>query len=551
MSILPRVPGLASLLLISALALVPVAARCEEKPATVPDPEIARLIDRLGNQDFAARQRAQEELAKLGFRAFDALSAATRNADLEIAARARYLLGLMRMHWSEESDPAKVREQLDKYGVQSIDGRCQRIRALARLRGGVGIPALCRLVLFEESELLSKYAAVEILSWDSDAKGESARLAQSLRSQLAASKRTAAKWLLTAEALRENPTASQSAWIQQVESEIALSKSTPGQSNTQIVVALLYYLAEIQAAQGQNKAAEATAQRARQFNPGSLPTQLVMHLEIAQELQHRGLFPWADQEYSQVSKAGIPELAFVAQRARAEMWHDQGKNLDAAESLKQALRLLEQIGPGNLAAAESSPEELRARMNYFFACHWADKEDPTQQLKSLEKALESDKAEIDVLIACWNLKNQPDAFRSRIGALIDRAAAQLRRQIGNPPEDASACNQFAWLVGNTRGDLDEALRYSLKSIELSPDSGALYDTLAHVYFAKGDLASAVKNQTRAAELEPHSRLIERELARFRAALEQQSPGKSTAGSQLPPATPRATSAEGRAVPTSP
>ena len=48
-----------------------------------------------------------------------------------------------------------------------------------------------------------------------------------------------------------------------------------------------------------------------------------------------------------------------------------------------------------------------------------------------------------------------------------------------------------------------------------PTEGGFYDTLARCCFAKGDLDNAVKQQTKAAELEPHSGLIQRQLDFFR------------------------------------
>jgi Flp pilus assembly protein TadD len=504
--------------MILAWALVPAAAQSEPTSSLPADQQVSQWIEQLGDKDYLLRQRAQEELAKLGFLAYDAISAATRHEDLEIASRARYLLGLMRMHWCEPSDPAEVRKLLDKYELQDVEGRSQRIRALARFRNGAGVPVLCRLVRYEESELLSKYAAIEILNWEPADQAGRLRLAQMLREKLGPSERPAARWLLTYQGLREDPAATEAAWIEQIESEEALAKSSSDQSNAFIIMALLYHLAEVQVQQGQTEQAEATVQRARQLRLGNQPAQLIMHWETAQALQHRGLFKWADEEYRQLIEANIPELAFDAQRRRAEMWHDQGENLDAAEALQQALKLIEQIGPANLTYADTTPEELRARMNYFRACHWQDQADPEKHAKYLKAALESDPTEIDVLIACWKLKDQTPEFHERVGELIDHAAAALRSKIGNPPEDASACNQFAWLVGNSTGDFDEALSYSLKALDLLPDSGAFYDTLAHVYFAKGDVENAVKNQARAAELEPHSGLIRRQLEVFRAAL---------------------------------
>ena len=50
--------------------------------------------------------------------------------------------------------------------------------------------------------------------------------------------------------------------------------------------------------------------------------------------------------------------------------------------------------------------------------------------------------------------------------------------------------------------MDKALKCSQKSLELQPDEGAYLDTLAHVYFGKGDFANAVKYQAKAVEARP-------------------------------------------------
>ena len=70
------------------------------------------------------------------------------------------------------------------------------------------------------------------------------------------------------------------------------------------------------------------------------------------------------------------------------------------------------------------------------------------------------------------------------------------------------------------GDLDTALKYSQRSIEMAPEYGGYLDTLAHVHFARGEYEKAVQVQTKAAELDPHSGLIARQLRVFTAKLEE-------------------------------
>ena len=53
------------------------------------------------------------------------------------------------------------------------------------------------------------------------------------------------------------------------------------------------------------------------------------------------------------------------------------------------------------------------------------------------------------------------------------------------------------------------------SIKVVPKQEGPIGSVARVYFAKGDLDNAVKQQSKAVELEPHSGLIRRQLDFFR------------------------------------
>ena len=108
----------------------------------------------------------------------------------------------------------------------------------------------------------------------------------------------------------------------------------------------------------------------------------------------------------------------------------------------------------------------------------------------------------------------------RIKRLIKRAADDMRKKIKRSPRDATNYNQLAWLIGNTEGDMNEAIKLSKKSLELSPDTGGYYDTLGRAYYGKGDYENAVENQLKAVELDPHSGQIQRQLKLFQDALKE-------------------------------
>ncbi len=114
-----------------------------------------------------------------------------------------------------------------------------------------------------------------------------------------------------------------------------------------------------------------------------------------------------------------------------------------------------------------------------------------------------------------------DAFRKEIKELDERLPIlKTSDRVALEADIATANNQLAWLVSNTEGDFDEAIRCSLRSLDLRSDAAGYYDTLGRCYFAKGDFANAVQNQSKAAEMEPHSPQITRQLELFQKALRE-------------------------------
>ena len=98
--------------------------------------QIEKLIRQLGDNDYYARERAQDELARMRFDAFDALSAAASDEDLEIASRAKYLLRRMPIEWTTESDPADVKHCLQRYDRQDAKSRKAAMKELIGLPHG-------------------------------------------------------------------------------------------------------------------------------------------------------------------------------------------------------------------------------------------------------------------------------------------------------------------------------------------------------------------------------------------------------------------------------
>jgi tetratricopeptide (TPR) repeat protein len=226
-------------------------------------------------------------------------------------------------------------------------------------------------------------------------------------------------------------------------------------------------------------------------------------------------------------------LDFRSRFYLSELLHDQAKELAAGETLKSVCDLMDkdEAAKDTCVRALRDPEGVYSRMHFFFACAATEQKNHAEAEKRLVQATDADPTDADALIGLFRLPNQSAERREKTRKLIDDAAKVFREQIEEfrqaadqaPTEQfqsqanqqvASACNQLAWLVGNTEGDYDEALKCSQRSLELRPDYPGFLDTLGRCYYAKGDLENAVKYQSQAARLDPHAGQIRRQLEFF-------------------------------------
>jgi hypothetical protein len=96
--------------------------------------QIATLIEQLGNDDFAVRQRTQSQLSRMGLQAFDALVVASQHhQSIEVKMRAGYLVRGMTVRWFDESDPPEVARLLKSFGTQDEKERRSRIDRLGSM----------------------------------------------------------------------------------------------------------------------------------------------------------------------------------------------------------------------------------------------------------------------------------------------------------------------------------------------------------------------------------------------------------------------------------
>lgn len=547
--------------------------------------KIEQLVRQLGHGDFFERERAQKELFKIGMEAFDALAVATSHEDVEIAARAKYLIRLLSIEWTKADDPESVRLLLQSYDTQDEPARLDTMSRLLELPDDEGLPALCRLVRFERSPLLSKQAALKIIGQKTVREIDWNRRKKLILPALGRSPTAGANWLRLELDSRSQPEASLPRWSAAIAAEEAILARSPQLAQSEIVGALLrrqawllaqlehrdelqrtllklveyergteptlvrlfdflaehkafdvldtararfaarieasplllYASAQALGLQGKSEVAEQLAQKAQE----AAGTDQAKHVQLAFALKSYGLLTWAEREYRMAIKVGHASslTTILLQTDLAETLHDQQQHQAAAEVLQPAVTELAK----NEELRQSIEQRVReasgihSRMLYFQARHAADKGDMPRHIELLDQAIAQDASDADVLIALYRLPNADAQRRQKTLQMIRAAAVTFRKQILQDADDPSGYNQFAWLIGNTEGDQEEAIRHSHKSLELRPGAAGYLDTLGRCYYAKGDYEKAVHYQSLAVDKEPHSLQMKRQLELFRTA----------------------------------
>ena len=90
------------------------------------------------------------------------------------------------------------------------------------------------------------------------------------------------------------------------------------------------------------------------------------------------------------------------------------------------------------------------------------------------------------------------------------AIEQYRLVLERQPKDAVALNNVAWAMNKLKDP--EALRFALRAHDLSPNDGAIADTLAQILIEKGDWAGGVEVLEKAVAATPADREIRYHLA---------------------------------------
>jgi tetratricopeptide (TPR) repeat protein len=183
-------------------------------------------------------------------------------------------------------------------------------------------------------------------------------------------------------------------------------------------------------------------------------------------------------------------------------------------------------------------DALAARLHYYRAWQYREEGDRRRERDELELAIRFDPTDADVLIAMYRWPDADEKWRESTRRRIRDLAQSFQQEIDADPSDPTAYNQWAWLISNTEGDYQKAIRYSHRSLELIPpevgeDAGAGFlDTLGRCYYAAGDYENAVKYQRQAVEKVDYMQVMHRQLALFEKTLaEKQGTGSEEHGAK--------------------
>jgi tetratricopeptide (TPR) repeat protein len=291
----------------------------------------------------------------------------------------------------------------------------------------------------------------------------------------------------------------------------------------------LYYAALARARQGKTDLAEQLAEKAARLDPQATLESFV----TAKDLEEHGQFEWAVREYHRAidNQQVASHEAILARVYLASLLHDYEQHREAADVLEPLVKAVQNEGRIGQLYTEllryytgrlglPTADGLAARFHYYRAGQYRDARDHPREREALDLAIRSDPTDADVLIAMYRHPEADPKWREAVRQRIRDLSRQFEREINENPNDPTPYNQWAWLVSNTEGDFQKAIRYSHRSLELIPptagdSAGASFlDTLGRCYYAAGDYKNALKYQREAIEKVDYMQVMHRQLALF-------------------------------------
>lgn len=303
----------------------------------------------------------------------------------------------------------------------------------------------------------------------------------------------------------------------------------------------LYLAADLAKRRGDTDRAQELAEKALAASPDEedlSAAQVILgpRVALASELYESGLSDWAIAEYQAAAQTDDPldgKAGYAAWRL-AMLLFDQARYEQAAETLEPIATAIarsrsKRRSYGELPQADRgylpSAGELISRYRFCEALAARDRGDTQAEIASLRRAIVANSQDADVLIAMYRVEEAPEDFAADARRRMEAMQRDREQEIWENPTDPASFNEWAWLVSNTEGDFEKAIRYSRRSLQLEPETAGYLDTLARCLFSAGRVSEALVAQRRAVELEPRMQVLRRQLQEFEAANQQDAEGE--------------------------
>jgi tetratricopeptide (TPR) repeat protein len=100
--------------------------------------------------------------------------------------------------------------------------------------------------------------------------------------------------------------------------------------------------------------------------------------------------------------------------------------------------------------------------------------------------------------------------------LFEKVFAPWEKVCKDYPQSAFAHNSLAWVAACCHRRLEEGLKHARRAVELAPDNAGYIDTLAEVYFQRGDQKQAVELSKKCVALDPRREYFRKQVERHEA-----------------------------------
>lgn len=499
---------------------------------------VAKLIEQLGSDDFFVRERAQEQLATIGIEAFDALSEAENDVDVERSQRVRQLLRLVRVQWSRSSDPPEIKRLLDQYGAETDESRERLIAVLGAQPLPHSVTVLCRIVRFEKSHYLSRVAALSIMEKELNEVADRKTRDDLIGASLGSSPRVTAEWLRNFVSTQRDPAGTLNLWDKWIDEEQRTLGQFPTHTRSSVVLRLIQQQVDVLRSLKRDEDAQAAIRRALVNEPedndalGQLLDWLVKQKawpviddaakRFADRLNQEPLLLYTLAEAAEAQGQSMQAEAYVRQ-ARQAAANDPEKHFEVAQHLQIKGKLLWAIEEYRLGIKASPPLELstiNARSQLAELLH--DQGQDAEAAQTIEESLTAIEAAVNAGRQELNMEAINRIYRSRMHYFAacdlesknDRPGqwSRLQKAITDNSLDADVLISLFRFPHTNKADKDkisQQIRTAADSfrrkIQEDADNPTNYNQLAWLIAnTEGDFREALRCSQTSLEMQPNT-----------------------------------------------